>query len=216
MCFVTRDPREVGTLQLVMLTRLEGRKMKEYVFRKGNPFGVPLFDAVAIACASAAQDALQSAAINIRRDELWAAFSNQATRRSPTKEEFTELLTMVSSDPLANVDAQLSLILFDPQKEYGLDWREICKAAADDSLFFPHWTFDDENDNGTQNLFYMSAFDEFLYLLVNEDGTLSEAKLLCRDRKTSSEQEHEESTVMAGQAFANYLMHFLWHSSSTM
>lgn len=214
MCFVTRDPRVIGQMQLVMLTRLEGRRMNEYVFRKGNPFGVPLYDAVAIAAAGAARDVLQAAALNIRRDELWAAFSNRATRRAPTRKEFDELQRMVSSEPLADVDSRLPSILFGPKEEYGLDWRECCHAMAEDSLFFPHWTFDDgeQQDATTQNLFYMSAFDEFLSLSVNKDGTLSKAQLLRRDGSKQA-QEDDESIVMAGQAFANYLIHYLWHTS---
>ena len=42
--------------------------MDEFVFRKGNPIGVQMFDAVAIGGAAAARDALQTAALNIRRD----------------------------------------------------------------------------------------------------------------------------------------------------
>lgn len=168
-----------------------------------------MYDAVAIECARAARDALQAAAIAIRRDELWAAFSNQATRRSPTKEEFHELLRMVSSDPLESVDPRLPSILFDPDKEYGLDWNECCQTMTEDHLFFPHWTFRDEETKITQNLFYMSAFDEFLILSIDKDGMLVEPRLLWKDR---SEAAHEEGTIMAGQAFANYLIHYLWHS----
>jgi hypothetical protein len=194
-------------MQLVILTRLEGRQMKEYVFRKGNPVGMQLVDMIAIAAAAAARDVLQAAAVNIRRDVLWTSFSAQPAKRAPSKEELHELLYMVSSGPLADVDPRLPSILFDPDNEYGLDWKECCKAMAEDSLFFPHWAVNDEKSNTTQNLFYMTSFDEFLSLSVNKDGALVEALLLWRDRKN----ENEEKTILAGQAFANYIMHFLWH-----
>jgi len=207
MCFLTRDPRVVGKMQLVMLTRLEGRRINEYVFRKGNPIGIQLFDAVAIGGAAAARDALQGAAVKIRRDALWTCFSSHTAKRAPSKAELHELLRMVSFGPLADVDPRLSPILFDPENEYGLDWSDCCKVMADDALFFPHWTFDDERNNTSRTLFYMTAFDEFLSISVSKEGTLVEAQLLWRDRK----HENKESTVMAGQAFANFLMHYMWH-----
>ena len=209
MCFLTRDPRVVGEMQLVLLTRLEGRQMHEYVFRKDNPIGLHLADTVAIGGAAAARDVLQRAAVSIRRDTLWSSFSSSTAKRSPSKDELQELLRLVSSGPLADVDPRLSSILFDRDGRYGLNWTECCKAMTGDSLFSPHWSFDDETNKSILNLFYMTAFDEFLSLSVKEDGTLTQALLLWRDRK----HEKEESTIMAGQAFANYLLHYLWHNT---
>ena len=181
--------------------------MKEYVFRKGNPIGIQLVDMIAISVASAAQDILQAAAVNIHRDALWASFSTQMPKRAPSKEQLRDLLHTVSSSPLADVDPRLPSVLFDPHNKYSLDWRECCKAMAEDPLFSPHLTFAVDQNNSTQTLFYMAPFDGFLSLSVDNYGALAEALLLWRHQT----HENEESTVMAGQAFANYLMHFLWH-----
>lgn len=183
--------------------------MDEFVFRKGNPIGIQIFDAVAIGGAAAARDALQAAALNIRRDTLWTRFASKTAKREPPKEELRELVHLVSSGPVADIDPRLPSILFDTRREYGLDWNECCKAMAEDALFSPHWTFDDEESNTTRNIFYLTSFDEFLSLSVSKNGTLAEAILLWRDRK----HENEESTIMAGQAFANYLIHYMWHHS---
>lgn len=207
MCFLTRDPRAVGRMRLVILTRMEGRRMNEFVFRKGNPIGIQLFDAVAIGGAGAARDALQAAALYIRRDTLWTRFSSKTAKRGPSKEEFDELLRLVSSAPVADIDSRLPSILFDQGGEYCLDWRLCCKAMAGDSLFSRHWLLREEQSTTTQYLFYMTLFDEFLSLCVSKDGTLAMATLLWRDRN------NEESTILAGQAFANYLIHYMWHNT---
>lgn len=185
--------------------------MDEYVFRKGNPVGLYLADTIAIDGAAAAENALEQAAVLIRRDTLWSSFSsrNRKARRSPSKEELRELIRLVSSGPLADVDPRLSSILFDPDAQYGLNWTECCKAMADDALFSPHWSFDDDTKKTSQKLFFMTAFDEFLSLTIKEDGTLEQALLLWRNRKNVN----EESTIMAGQACVNYLLHYLWHNT---
>jgi hypothetical protein len=127
-------------------------------------------------------------------------------RRAPSIDELHELLRLISSGPLVDEDSRLQSVCFDTEHDYGVDWRHCFKKMAEDPIFSPHWAF--QEDSTTRNLFYMRGFDEFLSLLVNDDGRLREAHLLWRDKS----REHEESKVMAGQVFANYLVHYLWHT----
>lgn len=204
MCFLTRDPQIVGKMDLVILCRREGRRLNEYVFRERNPVGVQLFDLIAVAAAKAARDVLQATAMNIRRDELWSLFTVEVARGARSNDELHELLRLISSGQL--VDERLQSVCFDTDQNYAVDWRNCFKKMAEDRIFSPHWTF--REDSATRNLFYMRGFDEFLSLLVNDDGRLLEAHLLWRDKS----RENEESKVMAGQVFANYLVHYLWHT----
>ena len=163
-----------------------------------------LFDLIAVAAAKAARDVLQATAMNIRRDELWALFTVEVARGAPSNDELHELLRLISFGPL--VDERLQSVCFDTDQNYAVDWRNCFKKMAEDHIFSPHWAF--REDSATRNLFYMRGFDEFLSLLVNDDGRLLEAHLLWRDKS----RENEESKVMAGQVFANYLVHYLWHT----
>ena len=204
---MTRDLHVTGRLQLIILCRTEGRRLNEYVFRRGSPIGVKLLDLVAAGAATVARDVLQAAAIDMRLDALWAMFTPQlGAKRFPSREDFQELRQMVESGPLIGVEENLQSVLFDRDKEYKVNWSECCMAMEEDPLFFPHFAF--HEGDSTQKLFYMRQFDEFLSLLIGENGILEDAQLLWRDRS----HENEESKILAGQAFANYLMHYLWHN----
>jgi hypothetical protein len=165
-----------------------------------------LLDLISIAAARAARDVLQAAAMNIRRDALWSLFTVEAKKRVPSNDELHELLRLVTFGPLVHEDSRLQTVLFDTEREFGVDWRNCFQKMGQDPIFSPHWVF--HEDKATRNLFFMRGFDEFLSFLMNDDGSLREAHLLWRDKS----REHEESQVMAGQVFANYLVHYLWHT----
>jgi hypothetical protein len=165
-----------------------------------------LLDLITITAARVARDVLQAAALNIRRDALWSLFMVKAKKLVPSNDELHEFLHLVTFGMLVHEDSRLQSVLFDTERKYGVDWKNCFKKMAQDPIFSPHWVF--QENKATRNLFYMSGFDEFLSFLVNEDGSLQEAHLLWRLKS----REHEESQVMAGQVFANYLVHFLWHT----
>lgn len=204
ICFLTRDTQIVDKMQLVIVCRLEGHRLHHYIFHKGNPIGAKLLDLICVAAARVARDTLHAAALNIRRDELWSSFMAEKSTRAPNHEELKELLGLVSSGPLVEGDSRLHAVVVNHDDEYGLDWSRCCGKMAEDPMFTPHWTF--REDSSTRNLFYMRPFDEFLCLWTNDDGSLREARRLWRDRN------YKHRKTLATQAFANYLMHYLWHS----
>jgi hypothetical protein len=193
-------------LQLIILCQTEGKKLNEYVFRKGTPIAMQLIDLITIAAARVARDVLQAAAVNIHRDALWSLFMVKTKAHVPSSDELHELLHLVTFGLLVHEDSRLQSVLFDTEGDYGVDWSNCFKKMGKDPIFSPHWVF--QEGKATRNLFYLRDFDEFLSFLVNEDGSMREAHLLWRNQS----REPEESQVMAGQVFANYLVHYLWHT----
>lgn len=213
ICFLTCEKAVPESMILVILCRTQGRNLHEFMFREGSNTAISIVDNIAVEVAGLAFEELHSAASSLHRDAVWKTVSHfdpaANTLAGSMQEDVDELLELTSVSPIwqflkNKTDIErLAMVLDD---ELGINWGQSFDTMAKDPLFSPAWVLSNDNDQRTRRLFYVSAEDVLVLVIVSPSGSTPEIYLV--EREENSLVGPRSAFVI--QKLTNFLLHCLW------
>jgi len=196
-------------MELLIVSRTQGKRIHEYMFRNGSNVGYTVMDHIAAEAAGIAYEGLRCSARDLRRDDLWLKASKEprGNRRQTTREEIEELLVLIPPQPLldrlSNEDKLKTAMVLGS----GLKWLSVLSALGSDPSFSPSYIFDATETNPLKlHLFYISDEDLFLSFQLDANGNIFSLDIIANEERLMV----EEKSALVTQRLSNYMLHFLW------
>lgn len=202
ICFLVLDERSPESLNLVLLSRTQGRDLHGFIFREGSNLATAIIDCIAIECAKMAYKELRVAARRISRDSSWEHISTSHPRTPPSPKQVDDLLKLcVVRNAVEYLkgpnDMQRFELLCQCVSATEGSWNRLCKMMLHEPAFAPAWTLDD-----SQCLYYCSSSDTYL-LLSTRDAESMNIGIVEREEVTAC------NSAFAVQKLLNYLLYAL-------
>jgi hypothetical protein len=208
ICFLTCDGSVKDKMKIQILSRTQGRNLRDFMFREGSDVAISIADNIAVEAAGLAFEEFRAASASLYRDALWSRVSlSSPVRKSvdvPIGEEIDELLQLTMVTPIEQyvrnkTDFQQLALALDG--ELGT----FCDVLAKEPSFSPAWELMNDNAQRARRLFYMSSEDIFLLAKLSASGTVQFSLV---------EREHGAlvgpGSGAVTQKLTNFLLHYFW------
>mmetsp|Transcript_5955 Transcript_5955/g.12966 ORF Transcript_5955/g.12966 Transcript_5955/m.12966 type:complete len:282 (+) Transcript_5955:15-860(+) len=211
--FLTYNDNGGGeNLELFLICEGEGAKLDAYVFSEGQVYAERLMAKIFRQARVLAGHATRLAAINLRRDTLWAnhSLAHNFDVTSVNAEEAMEMCELSGSQTdITELDSRLSSLLSD-KKDLEINWPSLFFSMRQDPLFSHCFTFEVPGKAATSYLFHFAREDKFLLFELDTDRGMLAAKLLLREE--ISDDVAKATKCKTVELVVNWILHFLWHN----
>lgn len=200
-----------GDLELFFICEGEGSRLDAYVFSEGQLYAERLAAKVLREACVSLGHSTRLAAIDLRRDTLWANHSlpHNCDLSSTNAEEAMEMCQLSSQTALAVIDSRLSSLLSD-SRDLDINWSSLFFSMRQDPMFSHCLTFEVPGRTTSAYLFHFAGEDKFVMFELHPAGRILEAKILLRE--DSAEDATKAAKCKAVELVVNWILHFIWHN----